>query len=91
MAQSIESYGHGPVMSGDLDAPGALRVTYLAGDGPRGHFSSTSRRALLEHVADGYPTSARAASEDEVIAWTTTAEYRAGAARVVEVARANSR
>ena len=77
------------IMSGEPGAPRSMRVTYLAVDGPRGHFTATSRRALLEHVADGYPTSARPVRDDEVIAWTSSDAYRDGAARVAEVARAN--
>lgn len=77
------------IMSGEPGPPGSMRVTYLAVDGPRGHFTTTSRRALLEHVADGYPTSARPATDEDVIAWTSSEEYQAGAARVAEVARAN--
>lgn len=78
------------IMSPDPSEPGLLRVTYLAVDGPRGHFASAHRPALVEHVADGYPVHARPASEDEVIAWTSTAEFVAGAERVAEVQRANA-
>jgi len=77
------------LMTDDPLERGSRRVTYLAKDGPRGHFTSASHRALIEHVADGYPVHARPATDADVIVWTSTPEYADGARRVLEVQRAN--
>ncbi len=77
------------ICSGDPCEPGKIRVSYFAPDGPRGHVSRRDLEACIEHVADLCPASVRPASDAEVIAWTSTPEYVAGAEMVEQVRREN--
>jgi hypothetical protein len=79
------------IRSGDPSEPGRIRVTYLAPDGPRCHVTRDDLAACIEHVADYCPDAARPATEAEVLAWTSTEEYAAGAERIAEVQRWNER
>lgn len=79
------------IRSGDPSEPGRYRVTYLAPDGPHSHATRDTLDACVEDAADWFPISVAPASDDEVIAWTTTPEFVEGAARVAEVQRLNER
>jgi hypothetical protein len=79
------------IMTPEMGEPGAqMRVTYFLPDGPRGHATRATRAALVEDVAEYHPTEVRPATEDEVIAWTSTPEYIEGSARVAEIQRLNA-
>jgi hypothetical protein len=77
------------IYSGDPSEPGRVRVTLLAPDGPRGHVTRDDLAALVEAVIDYGPETARPATDAEVIAWTSTEEYVAGAERVEMIRRWN--
>lgn len=74
----------------DVDA-GPVRVSTFGHDGPIGHMT----RATIEQLAvdlerDWCPVSVRTLGDDDVIAWTSTEEFAAGARAVAEVQRWNA-
>jgi lysophospholipase L1-like esterase len=70
---------------------GKHRATYLAADGPVGHVTRKTLDKVIEEIDRDYrPASVRAATDEEVMAWTSTPEYEEGARRVAEVQRANA-
>lgn len=92
----ILSTAHGgeklAIMSGEMQnvEHGKLRVTYFDEDGPIGHATRPSLKAIIEDVIDYYPTAVRPASDEEVIRWTSTERYQKGAEHVAEMQRRNS-
>lgn len=80
------------IMSGEMQNKqhGSLRVTYFGHDGPIGHATRTSLKAIVDDINDYFPESVRPATEDEVIRWTGTDEFAEGAARVARVQRENA-
>ena len=68
-----------------------VRATQLDHDGPTGHISASDVAKLLIRIDEEYrPTAARPATEDEVIAWTSTPEFQRGAEHVALVQRENA-
>lgn len=92
----IISTSHGgeklAIMSGEMQNTehGKLRVTYFDEDGPIGHATRPSLKAIIEDVIDYYPTAVRPATDEEVIRWTSTERYQKGAEHVAEMQRRNS-
>jgi SPP1 gp7 family putative phage head morphogenesis protein len=81
------------IQSGETANPdeGAHRLSFFAKDGPLGHATRVSVDKLVEKVAIDYDVaSARPATDDDVLAWTSTPEFAAGSQRVAEVQKANA-
>lgn len=81
------------IKSGEHSNPeeGAHRVSAFAKDGPIGHTTRATMAKLHEEVIYDYnPESVRAATDDDVMAWTGTAEFADGAAKVAEIQKQNS-
>ncbi len=82
------------IHSGEMSNPeeGAHRVTMFGTDGPHGHLVRKSVHRLAQDLSrDLFPVSLKPASEDQVMAWMSTAEYIEGAERVLEAQRWNER
>ena len=90
---TIDRTGHRTlvIMSGETAdlVDGPIRVTYLEPDGPRSHSTRPTAEACIAEVAT-YAHEARPATEDEVIEWTSSAEFSEGVERVLEVQRWNA-
>ena len=80
------------ILTREMSRPdeGAWRLTNFAKDGPWGHDTRHTIHELAELVARSHPTSVRAASDEDVIAWTTTPEFLAGAKRVAFIQAINA-
>lgn len=79
------------IKTGEMQNPadGPERVTFFWKDGPVGHATRKTTEELIEEVS-GYGSTARPATDAEVMAWTSTDEFTEGAARVAAVQRANA-
>ena len=79
------------IKTGEMQNPedGPERVTFFWKDGPVGHATRKTTEELIEEVS-GYGSTARPATDAEVMAWTSTDEFAEGAARVAAVQRANA-
>lgn len=66
------------------------RVTTFMPDGPWGHNEYKDDHEIFEDLARGLFTDVRPASEDEVIAWTSTPEFTRGAAAVAMIQAENT-
>ena len=69
---------------------GKFRVTTFGDDGPVGHHVEPSMEKVAEEIAVGHGyKSVRPASDDEVMAWTSTSKFIEGSKRVAFTQAAN--
>ena len=69
---------------------GAWRLTNFLHDGPWGHDTRPTIRELAELVANRRPASIRPATDDDVIAWTSTPAFVTGAKHVAFIQAINA-
>jgi hypothetical protein len=79
-----DRYGHRDLLirSGEMQnrAEGKLRVTMFATDGPRGHITRNTDKALAQELLQHYAVkSVRPATDAEVLSWTGTPAFARGA------------
>lgn len=68
------------IKSGEMSEPehGRFRVTFFGPDGPHGHATRNTEREIVREIWMALPAPVFPMSDDEVIEWTSTAEFEKG-------------